>query len=937
VSGAGLPSAAGLRPLGVALTRIRSLALVAVVVALAALGVAPGTHAPQVAATPVATSDALYSVMGRVFPDPHGCRQGLPGSSPWAKGNVCAVQFIQWDEFIAGLEYLEQRFPRYVELINLREAMGDEFRSAGLPTVTLERDRRDLYVVKITDSDSPVPESERKRFAFALSIHGNERAGLEGGLRAAEDLVTWAATAPDKRILEPTDSGPTAKEVVENAVTYFIASNPDGWHRGEFSEGGVFFQRYNGNGMDLNRDFPSIGYTEEMYTPASEPETRGYMAFLEEEAGRTAAGKFAGALDLHGMVTSHSFSFTLLGGGKKDYRKNAVAVQTAISTFEDSEARLLWSPLVAESGSCPGPIPEPFFGHTTGPMCTDLWGTVWDTIEYQVTGDFASWMESPLGLDAVGIDNEMALSHLAPNNVFAPDLEQLHIDGNKGLVFSNIAALLFERPVEFRPGSRVAYVPNPTRVRNTGGAPAASELASLPAQVAINGIEVLGQGWEFDVRGPAQGVYSGSLALEATFTNLGGIGGGAVEDAAEPFALVLERFGPAHPGDPAEGWVEVARYFNQAGTYAQAGARIDLADPLPGRYRIRPGVRVGVTTFDVTFGPADSHPVPEQLPYDVANTDFFTELNEYVPEPEHLQPISATEILERADALSRFDTLVLADDAAPAVPAERLGDWVARLRAFTEGGGNLVLTDGALQLLEAMQVVKDGSVQRGVYFAGWIDFSDGSGPTYDTHPLAANVDKPGAAEGLETLDDVTYEHRHQTYEPVPLGYYVSPAGASNAACAAPDDRCDSPNWVIEPAAWDAAGGTVAGRTFARVAEPAGSEGIAGVSLGEVALGAGRIRVIGALLPPPTERNPHPYGLAAYGVTYTGYEVIANAMRWQRSAAPAAGPAAPAPNQPGSRLPATGGVGGGAAAAGVLLAGLALASVRLRRRTAASRI
>ena len=42
----------------------------------------------RAAATPVADNDALYTLYGRVFPDPHGCIKGAPTASPYAKGNV---------------------------------------------------------------------------------------------------------------------------------------------------------------------------------------------------------------------------------------------------------------------------------------------------------------------------------------------------------------------------------------------------------------------------------------------------------------------------------------------------------------------------------------------------------------------------------------------------------------------------------------------------------------------------------------------------------------------------------------------------------------------------------------------------------------------------------------------------------------------------------
>ena len=907
----------------------------------AAFALAPRST-PQAVAVPVATDDSTYEVLGRVFPDPHGCLSGAPAASPWAKGNVCAAQFVQWDEALAGLRYLEERYGRFIELINLRELRDLEpafanldMQSAGLPNEDLSRDRRDLYAVRVTDRQSPVPERERKHFVYGLSIHGIERAGLEGGIRAAEDLVTWAAESPDQPILEPSNSGPTAGQVAENAVVYFVLANPDGWHRGEVTNGRVFFQRYNGNGMDINRDWAAVGYTQPEYTPFSEPETRGYSAYLKGLASKTSAGKFAGGIDLHGMVTSHSFSFTLLGAGQRDYRKNAISVDTAIKTFRDAEERLTWSPHLARADSCPGPLPEPFFGRTQGPMCTDQWGTVWDTINYQVAGSMGDWIDSPLGLDGVGMNNEMALSHLFPNTVFDPQIEQLHIDGNKGLVYSQIASLLFEQSVEYRPTGRIGYVPNPARVTNPGKPEASDPTAALPAQDAIEGTEVGGAGFEFEVQGSEKGVRNGSLTVEATWTNVRGISpDGFFEDfGGDDTALVLERFGGEHAGDPEE-WIEVARYFNQAGSYAQAGARIDLNDPKPGRYRIRPAMRLAPMAVRVTFGSGRSIPVPAQAPYDVANTDFFPELNKYVPEGSKLEAIDSRQVLRNPAALDRLDTLVLAGDGAPGIPAERRQAWFEAVRRFAERGGNVVLTDGALGALADIGLVPREAVRQGVFFAGWMNFADSEGPTYGRHPLAAGVDKEGTAEGQATLDDVDYFNRHQLYEPVPLGYYVSPGGASNADCSANGDRCDSPNWVVADEAWTKAGGDIAARTFVREAEEAGSSGFSGVSLGELRLGAGRIRIVGALLPPPTEKNYHPFGLASYALTYTGYQVFENAVNYQRPAAAAPAPAAvptevkgAGATQQDDQIPAT----GGGAVSGWVGAGAFAAWLIVRRR------
>jgi hypothetical protein len=182
--------------------------------------------------------------------------------------------------------------------------------------------------------------------------------------------------------------------------------------------------------------------------------------------------------------------------------------------------------------------------------------------------------------------------------------------------------------------------------------------------------------------------------------------------------------------------------------------------------------------------------------------------------------------------------------------------WGAKLRSFAERGGNLVLTDGALRNLAYMGVVGRGFVNDFAVYAGYIAFTrDGSTESY-SDPLAKNVNQPGAAEGPG--------FRHQTYEPVPIGYAITPEGDDTQLSSAPV-------WAVDQIEWERIGGRTAGTTTADE-----------TTLGELELGEGVVRVVGALLPMPTDRSYHPFGLANYAVTYSGYQVLENALQWQRA-------------------------------------------------------
>ena len=249
------------------------------------------------AASPVAVNDETYTALGRVFPDPlAGCAAKDPESgpcSPSAKGTIPATQFIQWEEFIAGATYLNQKYSRYMEVWTLdgkldaqpnrllngspAELLGaqapvsgtdadvrprsgtglgadkfpgnnlnfleftpkPEYRSAGIPTPFLDRKKSDLVVVRVTDET--VPDAGKKRYALSLSIHGIERAGLEGGTRAMEDLVsageTGAAAATPLVSPNAKANAPNFEDALDEAIIYFTYPNPDGWRRGSVLRG----------------------------------------------------------------------------------------------------------------------------------------------------------------------------------------------------------------------------------------------------------------------------------------------------------------------------------------------------------------------------------------------------------------------------------------------------------------------------------------------------------------------------------------------------------------------------------------------------------------------------------------------------------------------------------------------------------------------------
>ena len=865
-------------------------------------------------AGPVADNDALYQLCGRAFPDPQaywapGVGEDTPapgrGISPFAKGNAgCgATTFISYEEAIRGLRYLERRpdTGRFIEVINLATTKDPKIRrildeergdgmSEGLPTPTGGLDKGPLYMIKVTAPDGavlaegvkPVKERTRKHFVWSMGAHGPERAGVEGGLRAVEDLATWAAREPSRPLLETYGAGTietiggnkarnlTVGETLMQSVNYFILPNPDGWRRGDLDRAGASFARFNGNGMDLNRDMPEIGYTDPAFTPWSESESRSFGKVL-----KSLSSNWTGGIDMHGMVQAKAFSFTLIGGSQRPYNKNERTMQFVEQAWDDASKRLTWSTMIkpneADDQCLPGDGVGPN-GEVNPPPCDQRmygvqYGTIWDTIDYTATGAIGNWIDSPIGLNADGIDNEMSLSHLGncgTGNCYIPEAEQLHVDGNKSLIYSMLNFSLQPPPSKFDVGGNVGYFVNPRRLVDPGQSPPAAP-AGLPAPAPlsgtgrhVNGTTVLK---EFTVNNAAGETYTGGIAAEVRWTNAGGHSAGALD------TLRIQR------KDPETGQWKNRPVYAPGAVYVVAGQRSDWSYPADGDYRLvttGPAPVEAQWTIEFTTGPSWEDPV--QKPFNVSNMDFFRELKPYMAPDSSLTAITADNVLAGTRRLNDFDTLVVTDDALlpgyreeGETPGRGLLDLpptkytaaqrdsiAAKLKSFVASGGNLVLTDDGLRALGWMGIVPGDAVRMNKVYAGAVAFTaDAKATSTYGDPLAAGVKQPGAAENTN--------NRRQVAEPLPTGYSIN--------------RNSHPQWNVEDGAWKAAGGRVVGT------DGTGAASIDRVTLGELELGKGRIRILGSLLPFPTTEFFHPFGLSSYGVTDTGYTLTKNLWTW----------------------------------------------------------
>ena len=179
-------------------------------------------------------------------------------------------------------------------------------------------------------------------------------------------------------------------------------------------------------------------------------------------------------------------------------------------------------------------VPAERAGQTCAQIYGQTWGTVYDTINYTTTGALGDWFDSSLGLGADGIDNEMSFSHLDKNIVFEPQTEQLHVDGNKALIYAHLAELL--APATGRSTRRAARA----TCRHARRAPAAGPRRAARRRTRVAQADISRPHRDdrhrrrrrVPVRGPAPrpagrpGIFDGGMRVDITVQNVQGIGSG---------------------------------------------------------------------------------------------------------------------------------------------------------------------------------------------------------------------------------------------------------------------------------------------------------------------------------------------------------------------------------------------------------------------------
>jgi MYXO-CTERM domain-containing protein len=432
---------------------------------LGSAAVAPGL------APPVVQPEVCEAATGRVFPEAIERPEYVS-----AGGHGFASDFVSFPEFEAGLNYLAQKYSDKVTVHRVAE-------SYGLPkTPGGPRDRFPVYIAEITNKKSPVPMGDRLEVLFMLSIHGNEKGGREGGFRVLEDLATGKGIAQEVVQNGAGMPSPLAKpgggevrtygDYLDFMRIYLLWPNPDGWMHDELPYAvsdaqlcGTLFCRTNGNGTDLNRQMPTIGW--QLQNPGSgriavnEPEAKGYLQWLVD------GHHWNYAIDIHGMLNHQNFIAIMMPAGSfspQEMQRSTRLAETLKERLNNDDHFSAWTTLLGAAQQAGAPAGSPSTAVGSGEFSD--WSTVWDAIGYTDSGFSGDFFAQSSGLNAPGYDIEMAYNHITFDSQYEAGalFNDYHVHTVRHIVKSFMDAAALDVQVSYETGGKRTLVLEPQYV-----------------------------------------------------------------------------------------------------------------------------------------------------------------------------------------------------------------------------------------------------------------------------------------------------------------------------------------------------------------------------------------------------------------------------------------------------------------------------------------
>jgi hypothetical protein len=370
---------------------------------------------------------------------------------------LSTATFIQYGtEVFPALKAIEKIAPEVVEVRTLAEWTHNKaYVSAG---------KRQLPVIRLTDERVHGPKN---KVVVSLSIHANEPAGREGGFRYVENVARWWKT-DRKHKLYSGDVAMPLDYVLAHTEVWLGVMNADGWAAGDLGNG--VYSRTNDKGTDLNREFATVGWTNRAATPLSDPESKGWTAFVRS------LGHVTTASDIHGELNSDNKAYADLMWPAAQWtpKMQAQEAQLAKRMIRSVERKFSEQNVVLGLAT-----------DAAGVQAPSNAATGYDVVGYDDGGFMGDWLAQERG--AVEIDAENFLSHSVPMNVWLGPLEQAHVAAVQGIIETLMVEAL--QTAKVRPSiklGKVAYAFDPRRVTSSDGLGFTPEKGDRPKRYDVS-------------------------------------------------------------------------------------------------------------------------------------------------------------------------------------------------------------------------------------------------------------------------------------------------------------------------------------------------------------------------------------------------------------------------------------------------------------------
>jgi len=787
----------------------------------------------------------LGAYEGRVFPRP-----------------ADSVDFISFEEALAGLDHLESAHPDRLRVERFGAGHGHQ------NLVTGEQSTGELWLAELADDVTAAGDSET--VVFTLSSHGDERAGVEAGLRFIEDVLTG--------------DRPGIAALLSTVRLVFVCPNPDGWlvRRQDYEDpvDPPDFRRFNGADRDLNRQQPTAGWILPDRVPG-EPRGADLTDDAPGEVDDDVPAPVAAAapegpalvqalraydvdylLDLHGMYGKTEALLAIeSGGGTPADRADTELLTRALETRVESTLAPLadWSDTferaLADTGEQTGSSAE----CTLDLVCQQpiqLFGsgTGLDTIGYTTSGSLGTWAGLPErvgGLGATALPLEVVFSNSLPRGMerrFMSDVVGFQTAAYGAVCEETVRHAVDDIGVTVETGGRsTAYLAPDALTRRAADLPHVAD-SDVAARGGVgNTTTAAGR---LAAGAPAAGGADSTLAVDSKRLDAGAVTTTVTVPPATHTLTVAVRTGRDRVTQATlrDGDGTVRRRQGPAPDGPSGTHRLTVLDPEPGKWQVdvnrRSDSAVEVRTTRLL---ADGSPDPmealgyAQRDYEVSPLGALDALGSAADTP--VEPVSTAAVRDGAlvaDGVPAHDNLVITSSVALDEAA------LAGVAAYVEAGGNLVLTDSALELVAELDVAglgpvdSDDIVREERQAAAYPDIEP-------DHPLVT---------GRRSVPDESSIEPREAWTHPPMGY----------------PRNAVPMYSVAAERVGEAGGTAASATAGQV------------RLGTVPTESDRvgIHLLGSLLPAASQAHLHPFGLLDHSLTRLGYLLLCNALGYRFS-------------------------------------------------------